>query len=110
MNTVNSSEWAAPIAVHLLIPAKTLELMIRRRRQMIIHSHIYYRLDDNLVDDHTWQRWADELTQLQAQHGHQLGFYDRHFKEWNGSSGFDLPMDADIERVAQRLVNQRLPK
>ena len=45
---------------------QTIEEKIRQRRsQMLIHSHIYYEMDDNIVDDHTWQRWADELAELQ---------------------------------------------
>lgn len=61
---------------------------------MLIHSHIYYEMDDNIVDDHTWQAWADELAQLQDENPDKckLGFFDEHFEGWNGSSGAFLPL------------------
>lgn len=74
---------------------QTIEEKIRQRRsQMLIHSHIYYEMDDNIVDDHTWQAWADELAQLQDENPDKckLGFFDEHFEGWNGSSGAFLPL------------------
>lgn len=61
---------------------------------MLIHSHIYYELDDNIVDDHTWQRWADELAELQNENPDKckIGFYDKEFENWNGASGAFLPL------------------
>lgn len=74
---------------------QTIEEKIRQRRsQMLIHSHIYYEMDDNIVDDHTWQAWADELAQLQDENPDKckIGFFDEHFEGWNGSSGAFLPL------------------
>ncbi len=41
------------------------ELIHRRREQMLVHSYIYYQLNDNIIDDSTWSKWAMELQQLQ---------------------------------------------
>ena len=61
---------------------------------MLIHSHIYYEMDDNIVDDHTWQRWADELAELQDKNPDkcEIGFYDKEIEGWNGSSGAFLQL------------------
>lgn len=74
---------------------QTIEEKIRQRRsQMLIHSCLYYELDESIVDDHTWQRWADELAQLQKENPDKckIGFFDREFSDWDGSSGYHLPL------------------
>mgnify|MGYP000436135121 FL=1 len=70
------------------------EIIRQRRAQMLIHSCIYYELDNNIVDDFTWQRWADELADLQNNNPEDcnIGFYDREFKDWTGASGAFLPL------------------
>jgi hypothetical protein len=88
------------------MPADILALIERRRRQLLVHSFIYYHLDGSAVDDHTWQRWADELVDLQFWHGREIGPYDAAFRDWDASTGFHLPRDFDIERVARRTLEQ----
>jgi hypothetical protein len=83
-----------------------LAQIVRRRRQMLVHSCIYYELNGSLITDHTWQAWADELATLQAQHGEKVDFFDGSFSGWNGSTGFHLPLrDPDILRVARRTLD-----
>lgn len=67
------------------------------RAQMLVHSHIYYERDNSLITDHQWQERADKLTRLQAKvrekYGHcKIGFFDDAFDEWDGSSGYHLPL------------------
>lgn len=74
---------------------QTIPEKIRQRRaQMLVHSCLYYEMDTNIVDDHTWQRWADELTELQNEYPEhcKIKFFDREFHGWNGSSGYHLPL------------------
>lgn len=40
-------------------------LIERRRRQILVHSYIYYECNDNTIDDDTWSKWALELETLQ---------------------------------------------
>ena len=35
---------------------KIAELIMRRRRQVLIHSVIYYKMDTNLISDATWSK------------------------------------------------------
>ena len=81
------------------------EKIKQRRAQMLIHSYIYYHLDDNIVDDHTWQKWADELTELQAGEVVEIGFYDKEFADWDGSTGSHLPKDAWVHEKAIFLLS-----
>jgi len=69
------------------------EKIKQRRAQMLIHSCIYYELNDNIVSDHKWQEWADELEKLQKENPQYLniGFYDKHFQDWDGATGNHLP-------------------
>ena len=41
------------------------ELIERRRRQVLVHSVIYYKLNENLITDSQWSMWALELEELQ---------------------------------------------
>lgn len=40
----------------------------RRRRQILVLSILYYKLDRPLIADHTYDEWAQELIRLQAEH------------------------------------------
>jgi hypothetical protein len=91
---------------HPLTRLQTARERIRQRRsQMLVHSFIYYHLDDSLVDDHTWQQWADELRDLQAMFGHVIGFYDEAFRGWTGATGMHLPLrHPDVVLRATRVL------
>lgn len=80
------------------------DVVLQRRRQMLVHSYLYYVRDQPIVSDHQWQAWADELTAIQGKHGHTFGFYDTVFADWNGSSGYHLPQDAWVMDKALRLL------
>lgn len=63
------------------------------RSAMLIHSYIYYSLDDSIITDHEWQQRADELVELQAQLFMPIGWYDAAFADWTGATGAHLPFD-----------------
>ncbi len=69
-------------------------LIKRRRHQMLIHSCLYYELDESIISDDVWQTWADELEVLQTQYPDhcKVGFYDFDFKDWTGATGNHLPL------------------
>lgn len=69
------------------------ELIKRRRAQMLVHSCIYYELNSNIISDHLWQQWADELEVLQRENpgACSIGFFDDEFKDWTGATGNHLP-------------------
>ena len=70
------------------------ELIMQRRRQVWIHSIIYYELNDNVVSDIQWAKWANQLVELQRKYpglSKSLPHYDI-FKDFDPSTGYDLPL------------------
>lgn len=72
---------------------RIVEKIKQRRAQMLVHSCIYYELNESIVSDHKWQEWADELQQLQIHHPDcmTIGFFDWEFRNWDGATGNHLP-------------------
>ena len=82
------------------------ELILRRRMQMLVHSYIYYKMDMNLISDREFDMWGKELVQLQADYpeiAEQVEYADA-FKDWDASTGFHLPANEQIIRIACRLT------
>lgn len=52
-------------------------------------------MDDNLISDHTWQEWANELEKLQAKYPDIAAEcpYAEAYKDFDGSSGYNLPLE-----------------
>lgn len=86
---------------------QTLSEKIKQRRtQMLVHSYLYYELDDIIIDDHKWQEWADELVELHKQKS-VIGFYDEAFSDWTGASGAFLPFDTWVKEKAKKLLQYK---
>lgn len=86
---------------------KLQELITRRRRQILVHSVIYYKLNETLISDSQWASWALELEQLQAQYPELAAAcpYAKAFADFDHSTGMNLPLDdAWAVHTAQRLV------
>lgn len=82
-----------------------VEKIRQRRRQMLVHSFLYYELDSNIIDDHTWSKWGVELAELQNQYPDIASKveYAELFKDWDGSSGAHLVYDDNIKSIAYRM-------
>lgn len=78
-----------------MTPEKIEELINRRRRQILVHSVIYYKMDDNLISDSQWSLWAKELDELQRLYPEiaMRCVYAKDFKDFDPSTGFNLPLD-----------------
>lgn len=85
------------------------ELINRRRRQILVHSIIYYRYNNSLISDAQWSKWAMELDELQKAYPDIASKqpYDDEFKNFDPSSGYDLPLnDAWGVSVARLLLKK----
>lgn len=71
------------------------ELLNRRRRQILVHSVIYYKMNNNLISDSTWSAWATELEELQAKYPEIAAKvpYAKEFEGFDHSTGMNLPLD-----------------
>ncbi len=87
-------------------------LIKRRRRQLLVHSYIYYELNQNIISDDQWSKWALELEKLQAEHpelASKVEFADI-FKNFDHSTGQNLRsayMQPNIMDIAMRLLEYR---
>ena len=68
------------------------EVINQRRRQLIIHSVLYYRMNTSIVDDHTFDRWSRELVDLQRAYPKDSSEapFSEEFEDFDGSTGFHL--------------------
>ena len=62
---------------------------------MLVHSYIYYKLDENIISDHAFNYWGHELANLQKKHPEIASrvCYAEAFKDWTGDTGAFLPLD-----------------
>lgn len=96
----------------MTIVDKIAEKIHRRRRQILVHSIIYYNFDDNLITDAVYDTWARELAQLQRDHPHISELVHYHyeaFKDFTTSTtGFNLPLrDVRANKIAWWLLQDR---
>ncbi len=82
----------------------------QRRRQVLVHSYIYYVMNDNIISDDTWSKWAEELEQLQKDYpaeSAEVEMYDE-FKNFDHSTGanlvYDTPSTAWVQGKALQLI------
>lgn len=101
-----AAEWRAKPRNPAMDP-RAVYLIAKRRRQMLIHSFIYYELNDNIITDELWTRWAQQLARVQNKYGKRIGFFDKLFADWDGSTGHHLVAKCgpDVARVAQRTLD-----
>lgn len=73
---------------------KVADLILRRRLQILVHSCIYYHMDQNLISDKQYDTWARELQKTQNEHPDisEKVRWAGAFKDYDASTGFDLPI------------------
>ena len=82
----------------------TVERVRQLRLCLLVHSYVYYKLDTNIVSDHQWQSWADELVRMQSPRYPMIDCYDDAFRSWDASTGYHLPADEWVRSKAQYLL------
>lgn len=96
---------------------KIAEKIQQRRYQMLVHSYIYYEMNENIISDSKWSNWATELAELQTKYPSIANavVYAEDFADWDGSSGAfltyaDKPnIVATAERLLQNKSKQKKP-
>lgn len=65
------------------------------RKKLLVHSIIYYRLDENLISDEKWAEWALELERLTQEYPQiaQNAFLAEGFRDFDHSTGYNLPLE-----------------
>lgn len=85
------------------------EMINRRRRQLHVHSIIYYHFNTTLVTDAVYDGWANQLVALHKQHPEFLhkGYLHMVFQDWTGDTGMHLPVREDVLGLAAWLVRHQ---
>lgn len=87
------------------------EKIKRRRFQILVHSYIFYRLNDAIISDSTFNTWACELIELQKSYPE----WSKEVELYSIFSDFDsvgcasmLPLDGDdaLAARAKQLLNE----
>lgn len=86
------------------------ECVKQRRRQILVHSYIYYELNQNIVSDAQWNKWASELVKLQEDNPQIVTDYQEQFKGWDGSTGAFFEYDTAIISIANHLIAMQTKK
>ena len=84
------------------------KLILKRRRQIVIHSCIYYVHGKSLITDTQFDKWAYELVDLQNKYPQiaRLGDWSFEFRDFDGSTGYDLPLVGGwVSGKAQQLID-----
>lgn len=70
------------------------KLITKRRRQIVIHSCIYYIYGKALITDKQFDNWAYELADFQKKYPENAKAADwaYEFKTFDGTTGYDLPI------------------
>lgn len=74
------------------------ERINQRRRQMMLHSYLYYELNQSTITDGQFDEWAYELATLQRGRpdiSEAVPYELEAFRNFDGSTGFDLPFRTD---------------
>lgn len=59
------------------------------QRWLLVHSYLYYHVDSPAVSDHVFDENSKQLYELMIEHN-SLTRYSYVFKDFDGSSGYDL--------------------
>lgn len=85
--------------------------ILRRRKQILVHSCLYYQYNTNLIEDWQYDKIARRLAELQIAHpdiSNNLGYHDKEFKGFGEDhcySGFNLPRSSpEVVATAERLI------
>ncbi|MDF9638844.1 DNA ligase LigA-related protein [Bacillus cereus] len=84
-----------------------VELISRRRRQILVHSFLYYQMNENIISDHAYDAWSKELAELQIKYPQEASkaIYAKEFEGFDGSSGFDLPYHyPEVRIMGERIL------
>jgi len=84
-----------------------LEWMNRRQRQILVHSFLYYQLNENIISDSDFDRWSKELYEAMKENPDvaKRSVYYKDFLEFDGSSGYDLQYaNTEVKHSGYRLL------
>lgn len=96
------------MGVTMVNDMQTIQEQIQQRRlQILVHSYLYYQLNESIISDHTFDRWCKELVYLTEQYPEEASnvIYHKEFEHFDGSSGYDLPYTLpDVQHAGNQIL------
>lgn len=84
------------------------ERIQQRRRQVLVHSYLYYHLDHSIIEDRKFDYLSKDLVDLQEKYpelSKDVPFYEE-LKGFDGTTGFHLKYKSPtIVNAANRLLS-----
>ena len=81
------------------------------QRFIILHSYIYYELDNNYISDMEYDKKSKELVQYKNEYPDlwkNSMYYKQFGDDYNGATGFTLYHDLDDEQ--KKIIRSLLPR
>lgn len=77
-----------------------------RRKQILVHSYIYYVMGQEVISDKQWDTWARELVQLQREHPTiaETAIEAWQFRDFDATTGFHFEYPDWVEGTAIQVV------
>lgn len=94
----------------MMVEQTTLERINQRRRQLLVHSYLYYRLNMSTISDHQYDSFALDLIRLQTEHTEiaEEGIYPDEFRGFSMGDSYALPLgDPRVQDMALRYLRSR---
>lgn len=90
--TIGAQKVKQPVN-DIVLSQPIMDKIKQRRLQMLVHSYIYYELGTSIIPDARFDKWAYELKDLQNKYPaeSQSVKYYQYFRDWDGTTGFNLP-------------------
>lgn len=85
-----------------------LERVNQRRRQILVHSFLYYQLNTSKVDDHKYDSFVNDLIDLQAKYPEiaEQGIFADEFRGFQTGDSFKLPYShPDVQQWAYKFLH-----
>lgn len=82
------------------------------QRLIVLHSYIYYELDDNVISDHEYNELGHELAEYKQQYPDlwkNSMYYEQFGDEYDGSSGYDIyrKLSDEQKKIIQFIAEYR---
>lgn len=90
----------------------TQDIIDNLQRKIMLHSYIYYELDDCVISDHDYDNLGHQLVRYKEEYPDlwkKSKYYKQFGDEYNGSTGFDLysKLEPEQKTIIQHIAQFR---
>jgi hypothetical protein len=93
-----------------MVEQSILERINQRRRQLLVHSYLYYRRNTSTITDHQYDRFALDLIKLQEDYPEiaDQGIYADEFRGLSMGDSYALPLgEPAVQEMAMRFLRAK---